>query len=219
MTAGTQAATLYYEVILEVEDVNGTVKGPRGPESLSLWRNHSLHGLCVSQFLFRERVTLILFRSSFFWIFQFLPVKANPQWSRFSLVLPWKLLQLVKRLVSYYSNALDIIITRTCSWCMFIEITFNLLLSPSNSAPDCSVFPHPWLILSPLSAVFPLRGRYLNIFIEYGKEIDTGKEIKNPEENRDSWQNNALEKGLAKNSCQFCFVLFFFQLPVFVNKI
>ena len=79
MTAGTQAATLYYEVILEVEDVNGTVKGPRGPESLSLWRNHSLHGLCVSQILFRERVTLILFRSSFFWIFQFLPVKANPQ--------------------------------------------------------------------------------------------------------------------------------------------
>jgi len=33
MTAGTQAATLYYEVILEVEDVNGTVKGLSGPES------------------------------------------------------------------------------------------------------------------------------------------------------------------------------------------
>ena len=32
MTAGTQAATLYYEVILEVEDVNGTVKGPKEPD-------------------------------------------------------------------------------------------------------------------------------------------------------------------------------------------
>ena len=159
-------------------------KRTKGARSLSLWRNRSLHGLSVSQFLFRERVTLILFKSSFFWIFQFLPVKANPQWSRFSSVWPWKLLQLVKRLVSYYSNALGIIITKTCSWCIFIEITFNLLLSPANSAPDCSAFPHPWLILSPLSAIFPLRGRYLNIFIEYGEEIDTGKEIKNPEENQ-----------------------------------
>ena len=197
MTAGTQAATLYYEVILEVEDVNGTVKGLSGPESCHCGGTVPSMG-CVSQFLFRERVTLILFKSSFFLIFQFLPVKANPQWSRFSLVWPWKLLQLVKRLVSYYSNALDIIITRTCSWCMFIEITFNLLLSPSNSAPDCSVFPHPWLILSPLSAIFPLRGRYLNIFIEYGEEIDTGKEIKNPEEKQGFLAEQCPREGAGK---------------------
>ena len=197
MTAGTQAAILYYEVILEVEDVNGTAKGQKEPESLSMWKNRSLHGLCVSQFLFRERITLILFKSSFFWIFQFLPVKPNIQWSRFSLVWPWKLLQLGKSLVSYYSNALDIIM-RTCSWCMFIEITFNLLLSPSSSAPDCSVFPHPWLILSPLSAIFPLRGRYLNIFVEYGEEIDIGKEIKNPEGNQGCLAEQCSREGAGK---------------------
>ena len=36
MTAGTQAVILYYEVILEVEDVNGTAKGQKEPESLSM---------------------------------------------------------------------------------------------------------------------------------------------------------------------------------------
>lgn len=49
MTAGTQAATLYYEVILEVEDVNGTVKDQRSQIPVIV-EDRSLHGLSVSVF-------------------------------------------------------------------------------------------------------------------------------------------------------------------------